>query len=402
MKRPHRQDGDTPRRTRRQFLVRAAAAAALAGVGFGRLGAADPPADGNRMRKPKGKAGAAGGSGKGRRILILGGTGFLGPQIVEAAQKRGHTLTLFNRGKTHPELFPNVEKLRGDRDGDLKSLQGKKWDAVVDTSGYVPRIVRDSAVLLKDAVQQYVFISTLSVYGDTSKAGMDESTPVATIPDPTVEKVTGETYGALKALCEQAAEKAMPGRVSVIRPGLIVGPGDPTDRFTYWPVRVARGGEVLAPGSPSDPVQYIDARDLGEWIVEVIEGRTFGVYNAVGPKEELGIGRMLDACNAASGGKATFTWVDAAFLEEEKVAPWSDMPVWVPPVGDGAGFARTSAAKAIAKGLDFRPIDETVKATLDWFHTLPEDRQAALKSGIKPEREVEVLAAWRARPRPVG
>ena len=375
--------------TRREFLRRAAAAAALAGMRGGSLQAASPQDSAKGGKKAP---------GKGRRILILGGTGFLGPQIVEAAIDRGHTLTLFNRGKTHPELFPDVEKLRGDRDGDLKALVGKEWDSVVDTSGYVPRIVRDSATLLKDAVSQYVFISTLSVYDDTSKPGMDEGAPVATIADPTTEKVTGETYGALKAFCEQAAEKSMPGRVTIIRPGLIVGPGDPTDRFTYWPVRVARGGEVLAPGSPSDPVQYIDARDLGEWIVKVIEGRALGVYNAVGPKDELNVGRMLDACNAsAGGGKATFTWADAAFLEEQKVAPWSDMPVWVPPVGDGAGFARTSAAKAIAAGLTFRPIEETAEATLDWFRTLPAERQSKLKSGLTPDREAEVLAAWHAR-----
>lgn len=399
MKRPHRQNGEAPRRTRRQFLARAAAAAALAGVGFGRLGAADPAADGNRPRKPpKGKAETGSASGKGRRILILGGTGFLGPQIVEAAQKRGHTLTLFNRGKTHPELFPNVEKLRGDRDGDLKSLQGKKWDAVVDTSGYVPRIVRDSAVLLKDAVQQYVFISTLSVYGDTSKPGMDESTPVATIPDPTVEKVTGETYGALKALCEQAAEKAMPGRATVIRPGLIVGPGDPTDRFTYWPVRVARGGEVLAPGTPNDPVQLIDVRDLGEWTVKAIEDKALGIYNAVSPP--FGIGKMLDACNQAGGGKATFTWADAAFLEEQKVAAWTDMPVWVPPSGDEAGFAQFSSAKAVGRGMTFRTMADTAKATLDWYRTEPAERQAKLKAGISAERETEVLAAWHDRQQP--
>jgi 2'-hydroxyisoflavone reductase len=374
--------------TRRQFVWRAAAAATFAGLGGGLLRGASSRDGAKSARKAQ---------DGGRRILILGGTGFLGPQVVEAARRRGHTLTLFNRGKTRPELFPDVEKLRGDRDGDLKALEGRKWDVAVDTSGYVPRIVRDSATLLKDAVAHYVFISTLSVYSDTSKPGTDESAPLATIPDPATEKVTGETYGALKALCEQAAEQAMPGRVTTIRPGLIVGPGDPTDRFTYWPVRVARGGEVLAPGTPADPVQFIDARDLGEWIVNVVEERTFGVYNAVGPKDALTMVRLLDACNAAGGRKATFTWADAAFLEEKKVAPWSDMPVWVPPVGEGAGFARTSAAKAIGKGLAFRPVGETVKATLDWFRTLPADRQARLKSGLAPEREAEILAAWHAR-----
>jgi 2'-hydroxyisoflavone reductase len=400
MKRPRSKELSTGS-SRREFLVRAAAAAALAGIGAGRIRAAEAAGEAAAPgRRPPGGKQSGRGQGKGRRILILGGTGFLGPQIVEAAQKRGHTLTLFNRGKTNPGLFPDVEKLHGDRDGNLKALEGRKWDAVVDTSGYVPRIVHDSATLLKGAVPHYVFISTLSVYGDTSKPGMDESASLATIPDPATEKVTGETYGALKALCEQAAEKAMPGQVATIRPGLIVGPGDPTDRFTYWPVRVARGGEVLAPGSPSDPVQFVDARDLGEWVVKVIEDRVLGIYNAVGPKEELTLGRLLEACNAVGGGKATFTWANAGFLEEQKVAPWSDMPVWVPPVGDGAGFARTSAAKAIARGLAFRPVEETVRGTLDWHRTLPSDRQEKLKSGLTPDREAEVLAAWHARQTP--
>lgn len=333
-----------------------------------------------------------------KTLLILGGTAFLGPQIVEAARSLGYKITLFNRGKTHPELFPDLEKLRGDRDGNLKALEGRSWDVVIDTSGYVPRHVRDSATLLGSSVQQYIFISTISVYADTSKPGMDESAPVGKLEDESVEDVSGGSYGPLKALCEKAAEKAMPGRVTVIRPGLIVGPGDGTDRFTYWPVRLDRGGEVLAPGSASDPVQFIDVRDLAEWTLRCARDRTTGVFNATGPRGELTIGQLLSACKAAASGKAlTLTWVEAAFLEEQKVAPWSDMPVWVPPQGGSAGFARINCARALSSGLTFRPVEATVKDTLLWWKTQPKERQVTLRAGIKPEREAEVLAAWHER-----
>jgi len=379
--------------SRRSFLKNAAAAAALAGLGAQGLAFGK---DKSKEEKPK----------KGKKsILILGGTKFLGPAVVDAATKRGHSVTLFNRGKTDPGRFPNLETLIGDRDGKLQALEGRKWDAVVDTSGYVPRVVSDSCNLLKDNVGHYLFISTLSVYSDNSRPWMDESGPLMTVEDPKNENVR-ENYGALKALCEQAAEKIMPGRVANIRPGLIVGIDDPSDRFTYWPVRVAKGGDVLAPGTPADPVQFIDVRDLGEWCVKVIEDKTVGVYNAVGPntgaKDEVGMGALLDACNKAGGGKANLVWADADFLAEQKVEAWSDMPVWVPPKGDSAGFARTSCARAIARGLTFRSTPDTVKSTLDWFRTEPAEHQAKLKSGIDPEREAAVLAAWRAKQQPQG
>lgn len=350
----------------------------------------------------RGAAGTAGGvassrGSAGKRLLILGGTMFLGPEIVEAARVRGWTITLFNRGKTNPQLFPDLEKLRGDRDGDLKALEGRRWEAVVDTSGYVPRHVRDSASLLRDAVGQYVFISTISVYADTSKPDMDETAAVGRLPDESVEKVDGETYGPLKALCEQAAEKEMPGRTTVIRPGLIVGPGDPSDRFTYWPVRVARGGEVLAPGSPDDPVQFIDVRDLAEWTVRMIEKGRHGGFNATGPKEPLPMGKLLGACRKTSRSDARFTWVPAAFLDEQKVAAWSDMPVWVPPVGETAGFSRVRIARALAEGLTFRPLAGTVRDTLAWWNGQPEERRKKTRAGISADREAAVLAAWRGR-----
>ena len=330
-------------------------------------------------------------------ILILGGTGFLGPHVVTAARARGHTLTLFNRGKTHPGLFPDIEKLQGDRDGHLEPLAGRKWDAVVDTSGYVPRIVKASAELLAPNIKQYVFISTISVYKGLGKVGADESAPLETMPDPSNEEVR-KYYGALKALCEQAAEAAMPGRVANLRPGLIIGPGDPTGRFTHWPTRIADGGEVLAPGDGSTPVQYIDGRDLGEWIVTVIENTVVGTYNALGPAKPITMKQVLDACNAVAGNKATLTWVDAKFLDEHKVTGWQDMPMWLDPSGEDAGFGTMSNARAVAKGLTFRPIADTAKDTLAWVASLPAEQAAKVRSsGISREREAEVLAAWKSR-----
>ena len=333
------------------------------------------------------------------KILVLGGTGFLGPHLVEVMQQRGHTPTLFNRGKTRPGLFPDVEKLRGDRDGDLRALQGRTWDAVIDTSGYVPRVVRASAELLAPNVRQYVFVSSISVYADTTKPGIDESHPVATMDDPKSEDVL-PNYGALKALCEQAAEAVFPGRTTNIRPGLIVGPLDPTDRFSYWPVRVAQGGEVLAPGDPADPVQFIDARDLAAFIITTLERGTVGVFNVNGPGQPLGIGALLDACKTVSGSDARFTWATNEFLTAQQVAPWSDMPVWVPPIEDGLGMTTTSSAKAVAAGLTYRPLADTIKATLDWWATLPPERQAKLRAGVTREREAAVLAAWHAQQAP--
>ncbi|HKA87702.1 MAG TPA: SDR family oxidoreductase [Haliangiales bacterium] len=330
-------------------------------------------------------------------IVILGGTGFLGPHIVDAAHAHGHTVTLFNRGKTHPGLFPDVEKLHGDRDGDLKALEGRKWDVCIDTSGYVPRIVTASASLLAPNVKRYLFISTVSVYSDFSKPAMDESGPLETVPDPKSEDVP-KYYGALKVLCEKAAEAAMPGRVLTVRPGLIVGPGDPTDRFTYWPVRVARGGEVLAPGDGTDPVQFIDARDLAAWCVLALEHDVLGTYNALGPERLLPMKEMLEACRTASGSDAKLVWVDVKFLAEQKVSPWSDMPAWVPATdADSKGFGSISAAKAIARGMRFRPVVDICRDTLAWWKTLPEERRAKLKAGITPDREKDVLLAWARR-----
>ena len=330
------------------------------------------------------------------RILIMGGTGFLGPHVVETATRRGHTLTLFNRGKTHPGLFPDIEQLHGDRKSDMKALEGRSWDAVVDTSAYIPADVTRSATLLGPNVGQYLLISTVSVYAKLDKPGMDESAPLATTDAPDADKVTNENYGALKALCEKAAEKSAPGKVTVIRPGLIVGPGDSTDRFTYWPVRVARGGEVLAPGSPKDFTQFIDARDLAEFIVLCLEKKTLGTFNADAQAGSITMGRLLDTCKTVSKSDARFTWADAKFLEEQKIGAWADMPVWVPAEGDEAGFGRVSAARAKAAGLGYRPLADTVRDTLAWFAREPAEHQAKLKAGLTPEREAEALKAWHA------
>jgi 2'-hydroxyisoflavone reductase len=334
-----------------------------------------------------------------KTILVLGGTNFIGPHIVTRALERGHTVTLFNRGKTHTELFPDVEKLRGDRDGKLDALKGRTWDAVVDTSGFVPRIVKMSAELLAPSVKQYLFVSTISVYKQPGKPGMDETAPLETTPEPASEDVP-KYYGALKALCEQAAEAAMPGRVTVVRPGLIIGPGDPTGRFTHWPTRCADGGEVLAPGDGSTPTQYVDGRDLGDWIVHLIEQGTIGSFNALGPEKKITMKEVLDACNAAGGNKAKLTWVDWKFLEKQEVAPWAEMPMWIPTEED-PGFGSMSNARAVKAGLTFRPIVDTAKDLLAWIAALPADtpadkRARMITSGITREKEAKVLAAWHA------
>jgi 2'-hydroxyisoflavone reductase len=343
------------------------------------------------------------------KLLILGGTKFLGRHLVETALARGHEVTLFNRGQLNPELFPEVEKLRGERDGGLDALRGRRWDAAVDTSGQHPRAVRDSARLLADSVEHYTFISSLSAYADTSVPGVDESHPVATVTDEQLREAESltqteltaapffwEIYGALKALCERAAEGEMPGRVLNVRAGLIVGPYDSTDRFTYWPRRVAEGGEVLAPGDPARQVQFIGARDLSEWVLDMAESRRAGTFNAAGPDYVLTMGRLLEQCRAGTGGDARFVWADEDFLLEAGVGPWIDLPLWIPESNDDKRyFLALNVERAVAAGLRFRTPAETARDTLAWDLTRPPDTER--RAGLSREREREVLAAWHAR-----
>lgn len=378
-------------------------------------------------------------------ILILGGTGFIGPWMAEIAVARGHKVTLFNRGRREKFVGApdGVEHLYGNRDPNLHAqskvvdgkevddetspkglaeLEGKKFDAVIDNSGYVPRIVKASAELLAPNVGQYLFISTLSVYADNSKPGLDESDTLATMDDPTSEEVMRH-YGALKALCEQAAEKAMPGRTTIVRPGYIVGPKDTTDRFTYWPVRTSRGGEVLVPGKPSDPVQFIDVRDLAEFTLHCLEQKTIGTFNATGPATKLAVGDLTAACLAASKktgnkGDATFTHIPYDWLEAHDCPPGA-LPILLPSEGDYAGFHQRSVAKAVAAGMKYRSAEETCRALLEWWPeaiklrekvakeveadrkakglpTAPQPPADRLRAGIPHEKEQELLAAWHA------
>lgn len=370
-------------------------------------------------------------------ILILGGTGFLGPATIEAAVARGHKVTIFNRGRTErfrPIKQADVEHLYGNRDPDkladetdegspkgLSQLEGRTFDVVIDNSGYYPRIVRASAKWAATGAKQYIFISSISAYANSSLPNRDETAPVATMEDETLESMgpNFEHYGALKALCERAAEEEMPGKTAVVRPGYIVGPGDPTDRFTYWPVRADKGGDMLAPGTPDDPVQIIDVRDLANFLITLAENNSNGVFNAVGPETPARWGDVLEACAAAAAAKPTLVWVPADFLEAQGL-PGGSLPIWIPPQGEYTGFHRWSNARARAAGLTFRPLDQIIRDTLAWWPTEVERRTAAtktiledhakkadgsdaprlpdptlLKAGISPEQERKAITAWR-------
>jgi len=340
------------------------------------------------------------------RALVLGGTGFIGPPMVEYLLARGHTVTIFNRGQTNTELFPDVENLIGDRNDDLAALEGRTWDVIFDNHATLPRWVRQTAQLLQDSASRYIHVSSISVYAEPDYAlpddrseeeslRVDEDAPLAQLPDAWdgSEQITGTTYGAFKVQAEAEAEAAFPGRTTIVRPGLIVGPGDPTDRFTYWPVRIDRGGDVLAPGNGRDPVQFIDVRDLVHFIVTLAENDVSGVFNATGPQSRLSMAEMLYGMRAATTGPIDFTWVPADFLEAQGVQPWSDMPCWIP----GSPIMYVRLDRALAAGLTFRPMDETVRDTLAWNLTRPGERRANLRAGMSAEREAEVLEAWATR-----
>lgn len=333
------------------------------------------------------------------KLLILGGTGFIGPHTVRYALERGHDVTLFNRGKTNDDLFPQLETIIGNRDPEidagLSGLEGRQWDAVIDNSGFVPRITGASSQLLADNVGQYVFVSTICQYADWMDGGANgtEERPRAVLDDPTTEDVPN-FYCELKAYAEMAVEEAMPGRVTQIRPGLIVGPGDGTDRFTYWPVRVDRGGEMLAPGKPADLTQYIDARDLGQFMVHCVENQLTDSFNLVRPP--MPFGDFLGACNRVTGMGAELTWVPADFLAKHDVEAWRDVTMWADSDSPERASLTWSSSKALAAGLTIRPVEETIRDTLEWFHSLPQERQAALRTRMTAEREEKILAAWHA------
>ena len=334
-------------------------------------------------------------------ILILGGTLFLGRHLVEAALARGHRVTLFNRGSTGPTLFPEVEHLIGDRDGGLDALAGRRFDAVIDTCGYVPRVVRESAALLADAARYYVFISSGSVYEDSDRASIGENAPICTINDEANENVYGN-YGPLKALCERAVESAFAGRALHVRAGLIVGPYDVTGRLEYWVRRIAEGGEVLAPGRPDRQIQLIHARDLADWIFAMTEASRPGLFNAAGPAHRLTMRDLLDTCNALADDPAALTWVDESFLLLNYVAPFADLPLWLP--ASQNGLLSMDIGKALASGLRFRPLADTLADTTRWLdeeRAAGKKRPARLASGVATrdaldrQRERALLDAWK-------
>ncbi len=326
------------------------------------------------------------------KILIIGGTRFVGRHLVNSARAHGHEVTLFNRGTSNPGLFRRVKAIQGDREKDLDQLTAE-WDAVIDTCGYLPRVVRLSAEVLKEKVGRYVYISSISVYASFKKIGIKESDAVGTLADESLEEITGETYGPLKALCEKVVQDVYGPRSLIIRPGLIVGPHDPTDRFTYWPLRIAKGGDVLVPDNPSAMTQFIDARDLADFIIKLIDQNVSGTFNAT--SNPVTLSTVFETCKRLSKSNAKFKWAPVDFLEKNNVAPWSDMPIWIPEVGDDAGVSQVDISKAINAGLTFTPLAQTIKDIYDWEFERPEGYE--LKAGLKHERENELLELLRVQ-----
>jgi 2'-hydroxyisoflavone reductase len=388
---------------RRDFLrtsILAGAAGALSGALPGTLSGALP--DGGALDRSvdldAASRGIVGPAPRALRILLLGGTGFIGPHLVKRIVDRGHTLTLFNRGRSEPgmhaELFPALETRVGDRGGDLTSLETGNWDAVIDNSGYTPDEVGATARLLAGRVGQYIFTSTRGVYAGFTSEVMDEDAPVgiAGVPD---TEWTG--YGPLKALAERDVWASFPEGTSIVRPPIITGPGDNTDRFTFWYDRVDRGGEVMAPGDPSDPIQYVDVRDLADFVVKMAEERILGVYNVTGPAAPLSTAEFLHGLRGTTGNPVRFTWVPWGFLEEHGIRGGAQIAAWRAPTGANLNYGRVSNARALAAGMTFRPLAETAVDTLAWFRERVASGGAALRSGYAAEREAEVLAAWRGR-----
>lgn len=327
------------------------------------------------------------------KLLIIGGTAFLGRAIVDAAINNGHQITIFHRGKSNPGLFPGINTIIGDRNTDLDKLDNQEWDAVIDTCGYLPKIVRSSVEKLQDKVKSYVFISTLSVYADPSQTNLDESAPVGSLEDPSIEEINGETYGPLKAYCEKEVLDVFGTKSLIIRPGLIVGPYDYSDRFNYWVHRVTLPGPILAPGRPESAIQCIDVRDLASWTVSLIEDKQSGIFNADSQPNQITMGVYLKSCQQLTDNKNPVIWVDETFLLENGVEPWIELPLWIPESDPTTkGFFQFNVSKAFRYGLKTRPLSETIKDTHLWLQS--KDPDHTWRAGMKPERESELIKLW--------
>lgn len=382
--------------TRKDFLKLSAAAGGALGLGLGPSGlrGQEIPSEGAAARYSSHTVQEAP-----RRldILILGGTGFIGPFQVRYALDRGHNVTLFNRGSGEA-VFPYLETLEGDRNGDYEALRGRRWDLVIDNSRSRPDWVEMAAELLKDSVDHFMYVSSRSAYADLSRVPMTADAPTWTYESAGLSRDAELPYGLAKAESERTAMRIMPGRTTIVRPGLIIGPGDETDRFTYWPARIHRGGEVLAPGDGTDPIQIIDVRDLTEFMIRLGEDATMGVFNAVGPRIPRPMSELLYGIRAVTTAETTFTWIDDLdFLSEMNVRPYREMPVWRPPTPGDEGFARFDLTPEIEAGLTFRPLADTARDTLDYHFSRPRPRREALAAGLSAEREAEVLSAWHVR-----
>jgi 2'-hydroxyisoflavone reductase len=364
--------------SRRDFIKATALAAAAAGLPRAAAANAKTTCDGTT---------------RARDILILGGTGFIGPHMVREALRRGHSVTLFNRGRTNDTLFPDLETIRGDRDNGLDGLEGRRWDAVIDNSGYLPRHVKDSARLLAPNCDRYVYVSSISVYEDLFRA-TDESSSLVTLADETVEEITGETYGGLKALCEKrAAAEIEEGKLTILRPSLICGPGDRTDRFSYWPIRTQTGREMLWPGDRDYTIQIVDVRDLADFTIDCVDRAISGAFNVVNPPQRYSMGALFEDCRAVTASGVKDVWVPVDFLRAQGLRGWADLPAWL---GD-SGTMNVSSVRALQAGFCNRPERETIRDLLAWWETLPAERTAQLRAGLGAAKEAEVLAAWKAR-----
>ncbi len=329
-------------------------------------------------------------------VLVLGGTGFIGPFQVRSALERGHSVTLFNRGSGRA-MFPYLETIVGDRNGDYEGLRGRRWDVVIDNATNNTRWMELATEALQDATDQYVFVSSRSAYADVSRVPMTSEAPTWTFETADVPRDQERLpYGLGKAEMERIAQRALPGRATILRPGLIIGPGDETDRFTYWPVRIDRGGEILAPGNGTDPVQIIDVRDFTDFTVKLAEDATTGIFNCVGPRTPRPFAELLYGIRAVTTTEASFTWVPQDFLARFDVMPYREMPAWRPPTNGNEGFARFDLTPEVEAGLTFRSLADTATATLEYHYARPLERREAFRSGLSADREREVLAAWHA------